>query len=85
LGDAGKELNADDERMRAMLLDWSQRVETWARTKAIADRAMGSFVADKVFPFCLKYWTQAKDMCISYESEMETRPVWISLLFHGLG
>lgn len=42
-------MNDDDERMRAMLLDWSQRVETWARIKSIADRAMGSFVADKVF------------------------------------
>lgn len=48
LGDAGKDLSPDDERMRAMLLDWSQRVETWTRTKAIADRAMGSFVVDKV-------------------------------------
>jgi hypothetical protein len=34
--------------MRGMLIDWSQRVETWSRTKNIADRAMGSFVADQV-------------------------------------
>ncbi|KIM29020.1 hypothetical protein M408DRAFT_126811 [Serendipita vermifera MAFF 305830] len=38
----------DNERMRTMLLDWSQRVETWQKTRLIADRAMGSFVADKL-------------------------------------
>jgi hypothetical protein len=46
--EAGEQVNPDNERMRAMLLDWSQRVETWQKTKLIADRAMGSFVADKV-------------------------------------
>jgi hypothetical protein len=48
LGEAGEHANPDNGRMRAMLLDWSQRVETWQKTKLIADRAMGSFVADKV-------------------------------------
>ena len=46
--EANEALNVDGERMKAMLLDWSQRVETWQKTKLIADRAMGSFVAGKV-------------------------------------
>lgn len=32
----------------AMFQDWGQRVESWVRTKEVADRAMGSLVADKV-------------------------------------
>jgi hypothetical protein len=53
LDEAGEQVNPDNGRMRAMLLDWSQRVETWQKTKLIADRAMGSFVADKVRIFNL--------------------------------
>lgn len=48
LGELGEEVDPNDEKIRAMLLDWGQRVETWQKTKLIADRAMGSFVADKV-------------------------------------
>jgi len=36
------------EKAEGMLHDWGQRVETWAKTKSIADRAIGSLVAETV-------------------------------------
>lgn len=35
-------------KAEAMLHDWGQRVEAWAKTKSVADRAIGSLVAEKV-------------------------------------
>ncbi|KAG9055996.1 hypothetical protein FS842_000615 [Serendipita sp. 407] len=40
-------ISSDDDCIKMMASDWSQRVETWQRTKAIADRAMGSFVSEE--------------------------------------
>ena len=52
IGHLGTELETSDskplEKTEAMLHDWGQRVETWAKTKSVADRAIGSLVADKV-------------------------------------
>jgi hypothetical protein len=52
IGHLGAELETSDsksfERAEAMLHDWGQRVETWAKTKFVADRAIGSLVAEKV-------------------------------------
>lgn len=52
IGHLGVELETSDtkslEKAEAMLHDWGQRVETWAKTKSIADRAIGSLVAEKV-------------------------------------
>jgi len=49
IGYLGAELETSDPRsFEAMLHDWGQRVETWAKTKSVADRAIGSLVAEKV-------------------------------------
>ena len=52
VGHLGAELEISDSRAfgkaEAMLHDWGQRVETWAKTKSVADRAIGSLVAEKV-------------------------------------
>ncbi|KAG8809356.1 hypothetical protein FRC17_003481 [Serendipita sp. 399] len=63
VGSIGGDLSSNDElrpelfngsvvdstipELHAMVADWSQRVETWQRTKVIADRAMGSFVSEE--------------------------------------
>lgn len=39
---------SDSESFEVMLQNWGQRVETWAKTKSVADRAIGSLVAEKV-------------------------------------
>jgi hypothetical protein len=49
IGHLGAELETPDPRsFEAMLHNWGQRVETWAKTKSVADRAIGSLVAEKV-------------------------------------
>ena len=52
IGHLGAELEASDSKSfgkaEAMLHDWGQRVETWVKTKSVADRVIGSLVAEKV-------------------------------------
>lgn len=49
IGNLGVVLETSDSRtFEAMLHNWGQRVETWAKTKSVADRAIGSLVAEKV-------------------------------------
>jgi hypothetical protein len=56
IGQLGVELEPSDsksfEKAEAMLRDWGQHVETWAKTKSVADRAIGSLVAEKVRTPC---------------------------------
>lgn len=49
IGHLGAELETSESKsLEVMLHDWGQRVETWAKTKSVADRAIGSLVAEKV-------------------------------------
>lgn len=49
VGHLGAELETPESRsFETMLHHWGQRVETWAKTKSVADRVIGSLVAEKV-------------------------------------